>query len=514
MPQELDVISAQDLAPISSPLRTYAVAWIRPNRKLSTRIDTHGGINPTWNDKFVFRVKDEFLYADTSAITIEIYALHWFKDVHVGSVRVLVSNLVAPNSHPTGAMKFGALQVRRRSGRPQGILNIGMTVLDSSMQSMPLYIQSPSAVGYRHLMGEKDAYTDHNHMMTPQLFGGGNTKRDIIKKPQLRRTKSDISSMMSGLKIKTTSRQNQSNKEIRRVSSFLESSCSTPSSKASSKSNKKSSSKSTANSINIGKKNDAVVLDESDDSSLSSSHESIMSGESTEKKKFDYIDEIQRITPRTNTVYEVMASSSPRLQFRNSPVVGSKFSNTPSLHFGDSHKGTPKKNTPLYALGKLSNNNNMSEYSTPRRSNLGNFGGPLIITESELGPSPSEVAVAIAREPRIDDEGESSTVGGWSMDDSVEGLQSKLNRWQRKNLTPVYDHSSDHLSLPTTSSSSSTSSKTNRSRTRRTKKKNAGGLFSCFSNVCGFQCSIVYNNNDNAKTKKVVTNIANAKRRR
>ena len=37
-----------------------------------------------------FAVDEEFLYNDTSAIMIEIYALHWFKDIHVGTVRVLV----------------------------------------------------------------------------------------------------------------------------------------------------------------------------------------------------------------------------------------------------------------------------------------------------------------------------------------------------------------------------------------------------------------------------------------
>ncbi|OIW13127.1 hypothetical protein TanjilG_32108 [Lupinus angustifolius] len=191
---ELNVISAQDLAPVGRSMRTYAVAWVHPDRKLSTRVDTESHTNPTWNDKFVFRVNEEFLHADTSAIMVEIYALHWFKDIHVGTVRVLVANLIPPpskpfnNNHAPTGMRFVALQVRRSSGKPQGILNIGAAVLDSSMRSMPLYTHNPSAVGYRHLMGETDAYENHNHIMSPQVFATNNA--------ELRRTKSDTSSMI------------------------------------------------------------------------------------------------------------------------------------------------------------------------------------------------------------------------------------------------------------------------------------------------------------------------------
>ncbi|XP_043705562.1 uncharacterized protein LOC122655433 [Telopea speciosissima] len=182
---EINVISAQDLAPGTRNMRTYAVAWVHPGRKLSTRVDSHGHANPTWNDKFVFRVDEQFLNSDTSAVMIEIYALRCFRDVRVGTVRVLVGNLVPPSVRSGGTthhigMRFVALQVRRPSGRPQGILNIGVAVLDSSMRSMPLYTHvSASAVGYRDLMGE-EAHTPHHSNHPPP-------------KIQLRRTRSERS---------------------------------------------------------------------------------------------------------------------------------------------------------------------------------------------------------------------------------------------------------------------------------------------------------------------------------
>ncbi|KAF9604846.1 hypothetical protein IFM89_010521 [Coptis chinensis] len=141
---EVNIISAQDLALVSRKMRTYAVAWVNAERKLSTRIDNQNKNNPSWNDKFVFRVNESFLRSDTSAVMIEIYAVKWFRDVRVG-------------------MRFVALQVRRPSGRPQGILNIGMALLDGSMRSMPLYTQlSASAVGFRDLMGD-ELHTPNHH---------------------------------------------------------------------------------------------------------------------------------------------------------------------------------------------------------------------------------------------------------------------------------------------------------------------------------------------------------------
>ncbi|KDP23730.1 hypothetical protein JCGZ_23563 [Jatropha curcas] len=172
---EINVISAQDLATVSKSMRTYAVVWVHPERKLTTRIDQNGHTNPQWNEKFVFRVDDAFLDSETSAIMIEIYAAAWLRDVQIGSVRVLVSNLF-PSNNNNSKMRFVALQIRRPSGRPQGILNMGVQLLDNTMRSMPLYTElSASAVGFNDLI---DAKT--------------NTKQTIEEKTsKLRRTQSD-----------------------------------------------------------------------------------------------------------------------------------------------------------------------------------------------------------------------------------------------------------------------------------------------------------------------------------
>lgn len=165
---EINIISAQDLSPVSKSIKAYAVAWLHPERKLSTQIDQVGHTNPTWNEKFVFRVDDEFLNSDNSVIMIEVYTSAWLRDVLIGTVGVLLNNLVPPGSrcgNRKPKLRFVALQIRRPSGRPQGILNIGVTLLDSTMRSMPLYSElSTSAVGYWDLMDSNKKKSNHKEI--------------------------------------------------------------------------------------------------------------------------------------------------------------------------------------------------------------------------------------------------------------------------------------------------------------------------------------------------------------
>ncbi|CAN4096176.1 unnamed protein product [Withania somnifera] len=158
---EISLISAQDLAPVSKSLRTYALTWINPNKKRSTRVDNEGHNNPTWNDKFSFKVNDEFLYSENSAVHVEIYTVSWFRDVLVGTINVQLNNLIDPFvkfQNSSNGKRFIALQIRRPSGSPQGILNMGVTIIESSMKSMPLLcneIVDPTSLDHRDILDKK-----------------------------------------------------------------------------------------------------------------------------------------------------------------------------------------------------------------------------------------------------------------------------------------------------------------------------------------------------------------------
>lgn len=157
---ELNLISAQDLKRMHlfgmKEMQTYCVVWTNPEKKLTTQIDRTGGANPTWNDKVIFRVEDRFMRSETSAVMVEIYCVGCLRDKLVGSVRVLLSNVLKGyGTTDFSGMSFSAQHVRRPSGRPpQGILNLGIMILDGvDVQRMNRFNPASSgAVDFRDLM--------------------------------------------------------------------------------------------------------------------------------------------------------------------------------------------------------------------------------------------------------------------------------------------------------------------------------------------------------------------------
>ncbi|KAL0322583.1 UNVERIFIED_CONTAM: hypothetical protein Sangu_1877600 [Sesamum angustifolium] len=107
------------------------------------------------------------------------------------------------------------------------------------------------------------------------------------------------------------------------------------------------------------------------------------------------------------------------------------------------------------------------------------FKGNSIVSDSEVGPSPSEVAAALAQRRYLQDDNQSSVLDGWSLDESVEGLRSKLERW-RTELPPLYDNGF-----------STSSYKSSGGQHGRRHSDGGSGLFSCFGNICGYECQCI-----------------------
>ncbi|KAK4425392.1 hypothetical protein Salat_1733200 [Sesamum alatum] len=443
---EINIISAQDLEPVSKKMRTYATAWLHPNRKLSSSVDGEGNNSPTWNDKFVFKVEEEFLRRDTSAVMIEIYAKQWLRDTLVGTVRVLVGNLIpTPTRSHLGhlGMRFVALQVRRPSGRPQGILNIGVAVLDSSMKSMPLYRQmSASAVGYRDLMDDPPAHK-HDH-------DKGNENRTSNVKPLLRRSKSERSehifdqftpsSSMIAIPLKAEPKESS-------ILSITE--CVVPY-KGLRKMGKASSVISGAELREKpkpkGKKSGKASSVLSD--SILSKESSVRKIETSLKAKDDAIEENKDENQRADG-------------------SGDKTTNKGV----DEKSGTKaKEKLPVATIGKP-----VGKYVMGAPVKKGNS----IWSDSEVGPSPSEVAAVMAEKKYPLEDNQSSVLDGWSLDESVEGLRSKLERWHME-LPPLYDQGGF-----------STSSYKSSGPHPRRRNNNGSGLLSCFGNIFGYECQCI-----------------------
>ncbi|WMV17801.1 hypothetical protein MTR67_011186 [Solanum verrucosum] len=436
---EINIISAQDLEPMSKKMKTYAAAWVHPTRKLATGVDVEGGHNPTWNDKFVFRVDDEFLRHDNSAVHIEIYSVHWFRDTLVGTVRVLVGNLIPPirthlRTHHHG-MRFIALQVRRPSGRPQGILNIGVSLLDSSMRSMPLYRQmSTSAVAYRDLMEDRNTHPPHNNDIKH------NNNNIDVSKPILRRIKSERSERMAldDISIGNNSSivaipSKTKGKDHEKESSILSISFEPP--------------------IHMMKKKGKA-------SSVINGAELINEKSKLENKKIKASSVLSdSIVSKGSFIYEKPKSKIKLIELeigpKDEPINGKGPGSDPPTTKAIDEQSVTKPIMKIYG----------NEFGGPK--------GPL--TESEIGPSASVVAAALAERGYPLDDKRSSVLEGWSIDESTEGLKSKLERW-RNEIPPIQNRGTGSSSYHSTG--------------RHTRRHSSGGssLFSCFGNICGYEC--------------------------
>ncbi|KAG0491716.1 hypothetical protein HPP92_005114 [Vanilla planifolia] len=204
---EVTLISAQYLFPATkrSTMRTYAVAWLHPDRRLRTRLDAVGHTDPTWNDKFVFRVDDATLRSDTSAVQVDIYAarprFHPSPDILLGTARAVLSTL-----RPSTATRFVALQVRRPATLlPQGILNLGIALIDAYVRSLPLYADlGASAFSYRDLIMKSPSKTRANLKAVGEVApaeavavmrrSDSGEKERIVLEKKLKKWRSEVSS--------------------------------------------------------------------------------------------------------------------------------------------------------------------------------------------------------------------------------------------------------------------------------------------------------------------------------
>ncbi|KAG8380404.1 hypothetical protein BUALT_Bualt06G0011800 [Buddleja alternifolia] len=122
-----------------------------------TKIDQLAA-KPTWNDKFLFRVSDEFISGDTTAVSIEIYAVGYIKDFLIGTVHFILSNTTSlqvqsASERSIRTPSYSAVQIHRSSKRFQGIVDIAAAVCCSSEFAI---LEKVSAVSFRELMQRKE----------------------------------------------------------------------------------------------------------------------------------------------------------------------------------------------------------------------------------------------------------------------------------------------------------------------------------------------------------------------
>lgn len=362
------------------------------------------------------------------------------------------------------------MQVRRPSGRPQGILNIGVTVLDSTMRSMPLYTQlSASAVGYRDFVGE-----DENHLNQIQNINQQNLINDNKKKLAAQQAADGGGGGAGGgtnkpIKIRRTKSERSERVTFDKTSALDSSSILFP--------------------IFRPKKGSSSVFEKDANSSIlsiSNVPPPAIQENKYKKKKASSVISGAELKKKPTTRQEGKASSvvSDSIISKEEPSFIIRANNNNNNTNNNNNNDKIKLKPFPMAIGRPVPRQN--GYDPHHNGKLTYGPGPIkpnsIWSDSEVGPSPSEVAAALADPKRYPlEEERSSVLDGWSLDESVEGLRSKLERW-RTELPPIYDRTGygESSTIPSTSQ-----------HTRRHHKDGESGMFSCFGNVYGYECQCI-----------------------
>uniref|UniRef100_A0ACD5Z4P2 Uncharacterized protein n=1 Tax=Avena sativa TaxID=4498 RepID=A0ACD5Z4P2_AVESA len=188
---EVTVISAQDLhrRQLGRRVRAYAVAWTDgAARKLRTEVDLAGGADPTWNDRFLFRVDAEFLRSETAAVAVEVRAARRLgADAVLGLTRIIVSTFVRPSRLAApAARQVAALQLRRpRTLRPQGVVNVAVALLGAAQARAvaPIYCApgSPDAFAVKDLVAMRPALSRIEEEQAEDLDHGRRRQKALVE---------------------------------------------------------------------------------------------------------------------------------------------------------------------------------------------------------------------------------------------------------------------------------------------------------------------------------------------
>ncbi|BBN10464.1 hypothetical protein MPTK1_5g03770 [Marchantia polymorpha subsp. ruderalis] len=127
---ELTVMAAEELKNVSTfgKMDLYAVAWVDPAAKRSTRVIHKAGRNPVWNDCVSLSLENYLRYYPNSYLTVEIFSEANLGDKVVGTGRLALHEIYRLTSRGGDEPALVTLQLQRPSGRPQGFIRLAMKV--------------------------------------------------------------------------------------------------------------------------------------------------------------------------------------------------------------------------------------------------------------------------------------------------------------------------------------------------------------------------------------------------
>ncbi|GAB4826330.1 hypothetical protein Ancab_009196 [Ancistrocladus abbreviatus] len=168
---EVTITSAKDLKNVNwrhGPLKPYAVVWVDPARKVSTRVDEEGDTSPYWDQ--TLRIP---LYApiEDSTLYIDIVHANAAEDTKplIGSAWIPLRDVV--DEAGIGGRVTRNLQLKRPSGRPHGKVNAEVSVRDARYPASDPYRAQP--YGLRDYDAPPPAYATPYPAAAPPPFAQG-----------------------------------------------------------------------------------------------------------------------------------------------------------------------------------------------------------------------------------------------------------------------------------------------------------------------------------------------------
>ncbi|KAM3319962.1 protein SRC2 [Capsicum chacoense] len=164
---EVKISSAKDLKNVNwryGRLKPYAVVWVDPKGKCSTKVDDNGDTNPCWNEKLVIP-----LYAPIEESTLYVDVVHANAPEGVkpliGSGKLPLRDVV--DSVGIGNLTERLLELKRPSGRPHGKVKVEVCVRDPRYRAPDPYYAARYGVPPP---GSKD------YPAPPQPYGGSGSR--------------------------------------------------------------------------------------------------------------------------------------------------------------------------------------------------------------------------------------------------------------------------------------------------------------------------------------------------
>lgn len=143
---QVTISSAKDLKNVNwrhGDLKPYAVVWVDPNNKCSTHVDEYGDDSPTWDQTLSIPLRGP---VEDSTLFIDIVHVKPDEDVKplIGSAKLPLREVL--DDVGLGAPSDHKLKLKRPSGRPQGKLEVKVTVRPPRYQAPDPY--GAPAYGY------------------------------------------------------------------------------------------------------------------------------------------------------------------------------------------------------------------------------------------------------------------------------------------------------------------------------------------------------------------------------